>query len=113
MGISIACMLHCLALPVVAALLPFGALGSLAENHWHWLFVVLATPVSVLSAYRAHQAGAPQSFSVAVGVGLGLLLCGVLVHDHKLQVALTLAGALTLAAAHLYNLRRLSGLRPS
>ncbi len=113
MGISIACMLHCLALPVAAALLPFGALGSLAENHWHWLFVVLAAPVSILAAYRAHQAGAPQGFTVAVGVGLGLLLCGVLVHGHLLQVALTLAGALTLAAAHLYNLRRLSGLRPS
>ncbi len=106
-------MLHCLALPVLAALLPFAALGSLAENHWHWVFVALAAPVSIFAVYRSRQSQGFVYFLCAVAAGLTLLTSGVIVEGHDLQVGLTLLGAITLACAHLFHLRRFSAPHPN
>ena len=44
-GLSLACLAHCLALPLAAAFLPL--LSTQAEAAWvHWAFVALAAPVS-------------------------------------------------------------------
>ena len=93
--------------------MPFGVLGALGENHWHWVFVFLAAPISLLAAYRSHRAGAPPAFIYAVALGLALLVAGILVPTHDLQVGLTVAGAVVLATAHISNLRRLSAPHPS
>ena len=45
-GLSIACLAHCLALPVAAAFLPVLGVGS--EAAWaHWAFVAVAAPLSI------------------------------------------------------------------
>ena len=107
MAISLSglCLVHCLALPVLALSLPI--LGAFADAEWvHWLFVVLALPVSMIALL-----GGPGQLSrglvTAALVGLSLLIAGAAGWpDHDWETALTVAGGLVLASVHLINWRR-------
>ena len=95
------CVIHCLALPLLAASLPM--LGVLAEAEWvHKAFVLMAVP---LSGYAISQAlgGGRQIWFVALALlGLGLLLAGAFAEPlHDYETGLTVAGGLILAVAHL------------
>jgi MerC mercury resistance protein len=107
-GVSILCMVHCLALPVLVVLFPFGIFAVLAENHWHWLFLALAAPISLLAFLRTSPHIRSPVFAVGMVLGIVLLAIGVWVDDHDQQIFFTVLGAISLLAAHVYNLRRLS-----
>ena len=107
-GVSILCMVHCLALPVLVVLFPFGIFAVLAENHWHWLFLALAAPISLLAFLRTSPHIRSPMFAVGVVLGIVMLAIGVWVEDHDRQIFFTVLGAISLLAAHVYNLRRLS-----
>jgi hypothetical protein len=101
------CLLHCLALPVVIALLPFA--NELGDGHWHAQMLIVVVPVSVVAfalGFRRHRSGQV----IAVGT-LGLLLLiigGTVVHARygiAADRAFTVAGALILAVAHFRNNR--------
>jgi hypothetical protein len=105
MSLSGLCLLHCLALPVLAVALPF--LGVLAEAEWvHWLFVALAVPVST---YALLGLGGRRSGVLFVGavLGLSLLIAGAAGWpDHESEALMTIAGGLVLATVHALNWRR-------
>jgi 4-amino-4-deoxy-L-arabinose transferase-like glycosyltransferase len=105
-GVSLICLVHCLAMPVLAILFPLGVFAAFAENHWHWLFLMLAAPLSILAVYQANPRGRDRRFLFGVFLGIALLSAGVLIHIHALQVGLTVLGAISLFAAHVHNLRR-------
>ena len=105
-GVSLLCMVHCLALPVLALLFPLGIFASLAHNHWHWLFLVLAAPVSWLAVWRTDARTRDRRFVGGVIFGIAMLAAGVVVESHRLQIGLTVLGAASLLAAHILNLRR-------
>ncbi|MBA3999449.1 MerC domain-containing protein [Brevundimonas sp.] len=102
-GVSGLCLTHCLALPLVASLLPLA--GVWAETEWvHWLFVAIAAPVSLWAFSRP----VTRSWSLAIlaGSGLALLVAGVAAFpSHDWETGLTVAGALLLAGAHTLNWR--------
>ncbi len=105
MGLSALCVVHCLALPFVAAVLPF--LGLLSNSDWvHPLLVLIAAPLSlwaILSsgAWRRWQVSAP------VAAGLTLLALAAFVPAlEPVEVLISVAGALLIAAAHLMNYLR-------
>ncbi|MEO0465572.1 MAG: MerC domain-containing protein [Pseudomonadota bacterium] len=102
LGLSGLCLIHCLALPLMAAALP--ALASVAEAEWlHKAFVVAALPVSLVAMAR----GGGAVFTGLALVGLALLLAGAFAEPlHDYETALTVAGALILSAAHLWRWRR-------
>jgi hypothetical protein len=101
------CLVHCLALPVVLAALPF--FNELSTDHLHAEMLVIVLPVSIfalLSGFRRHR----NSLVMALGAaGLVLLTVGgTYVHSrHGLSAdrALTIAGSLVLAVAHFRNSR--------
>ncbi len=99
-SLSSLCLVHCLALPLLAATLPLA--GVLSEAEWvHQLMALLALPVtlSVIVFSANHRLDA--AFLLLALSGLALLLAAAFVealHDH--EVALTTLGALSLAAAH-------------
>ncbi|MBX9617195.1 MAG: MerC domain-containing protein [Caulobacteraceae bacterium] len=99
------CLVHCLALPVLAITLPF--LGVFAEAEWvHWLFVALAVPASALALLAS---GGQRSWPLVLGatLGLGLLAAGAAGWpDHDLETVLTVSGGLVLATVHALNWRR-------
>lgn len=104
-GLSGLCLLHCLALPVAVAFLPFT--GAWAEAEWvHLLFLGVAVPVSITALARSGGWRSWQVGGLAL-VGLVLLAGGaLLVSDPRAEVGLTGAGGLALASAHLLNWRR-------
>jgi len=102
------CLIHCLALPVLAGSLPLLAIW--AEAEWmHMAFVVLAAPVSLWTLSRPPRESLPKTALILALTGCGLLISGVAAIDDALETLLTVAGGLSLAAAHLINWRRRSG----
>jgi hypothetical protein len=107
MGLSGLCLIHCLALPAVAAILPMVAVWARAE--WvHGLFVACAAPITGLALWRAHRAHpSPPALVVLASLGLTALLLGALGWPRPAwETQVTVAGSLALATAHVWNWRR-------
>jgi hypothetical protein len=101
-GLSGLCLLHCLALPLVASLLPLA--GAWAEHAWvHWAFAWTAAPISLWALTR-RPALAPM---VLGGIGLALLFAGAAeLPSHETETLTTVAGGIIVATAHLLNWNR-------
>ncbi len=99
-GLTAACLAHCLALPLVASLLPL--LGAVAETEWvHWVFVVIAGPLAIVAFGRR---GAPTTLRLLAIVGVLSLIAGAAgFPTHDWETALSVIGALCLASAHTLN----------
>lgn len=99
------CLVHCLGLPLIVALLPgLGLLGDHGETI-HWLLLSIAAPLAwwALSAGRARAGPWPRSVGI---VGLLLMTAAlVLFGDTSAERWLTTAGVLLLAGAHIANWR--------
>lgn len=103
-GLSGLCLVHCLALPLAASLLPVA--GAWAEAEWvHWLFVGTAAPVSLWTLGRRPSRGL-GILGLALA-GLALMVAGAAEFPaHGAETPLTVAGGLLLALAHGLNWRR-------
>ena len=112
-ALSSACLVHCLALPLALLIAP--ALGGwLALPEWlHAAILLLALPAALIAmtdGWRRHRLWTPPLLAAA---GLGLLTLGLAAHEGWLAAAdpeianrlLTSVGAVSLAAAHLFNWR--------
>lgn len=104
-GLSALCLVHCLALPLLVAGLPF--LAQFAEGHLHSQMLVIVLPLSVVAlglGFRHHRSIPIVS---AGAVGMLTLVIGATVAHSQLGLAadrgFTIVGALILAAAHFYN----------
>ncbi len=107
LALSSLCLLHCLALPLLAAALPL--FGAWAQAEWvHLLFVAIALPLTGYALWRADRRHRlPVMAWTAAGLGLGLLLAGALkLPSHAWETPLTVIGSLLLAATHVWNARR-------
>ena len=104
-ALSSLCLVHCLALPLIVAGLPF--LSGFSGGHLHAQMLVVVLPLSIVAlgiGYRRHH----NLRVIAAGTAGMLLLAigGTIAHDHFGLLAdrvLTVTGAITLATAHLYN----------
>lgn len=103
-GLSSLCLIHCLALPLAAGLLPLA--GAWAEAEWvHWLFAAIATPVSLWTLAR--PADRSPTILALAGLGLSLLFLGAAGWPtHEAETPMTVTGGLLLATAHVLNWRR-------
>jgi len=104
-GLSALCLIHCLALPLLVAGLPF--LAQFSEGHLHAQMLVIVLPLSIVAlglGFRHHRSTTIVS---AGAVGMLLLTAGATVAHSQLGLAadrlFTIAGALVLATAHFYN----------
>ena len=106
-GLSALCLVHCLALPALALLLP--VLGLWAQAEWvHVVFVLIAAPVAVLSFVDpSTRRSRSWPLATAAILGLTLMIAGALeVPAAADERVLTVLGGLLLAGAHLANWRR-------
>ncbi|QHL91982.1 MerC family mercury resistance protein [Sphingomonas changnyeongensis] len=103
---SALCLVHCLALPLVALMLPMLAAWVAwpeAFHLWAFAFAVPTSLVALALGVRGHRRAAPL---LAGGAGLALLAAGVAADvPEPAETLLTVAGALALARAHLVNWR--------
>ena len=108
-GLSFACALHCLAVPLFLAILPSSALSGLGDERIHLGLLVLIVPISVFSltvGCRLHR----RRTVVALGVTGICFLCfsALLAHDmggESLETAGTLLGSGIVAFSHALNFK--------
>jgi len=100
--VSSACLVHCLALPLLITALP--TLGWLApDERLHWLLTLMAIPVALyalLPGYRVHR-----SMWILLGglSGVSLMLVSPILFQGMTEEVVTSVGATTLVTAHLFN----------
>ena len=108
MGISIICLVHCLALPLVVTLAPLLAAGFSLDDHslLHWLMLGLAVPLSALGLWLGMRRHGDWRLIVLGAVGIALMFVGVshLLGD-GLEAPLTLLGVSLVLCTHLLNWR--------
>ncbi|WP_115515014.1 MULTISPECIES: MerC family mercury resistance protein [Xanthomonas] len=100
------CLLHCLALPLLAVALPL--LGAWSRAEWvHVVFAAAAVPLSGFALWSTHRRHAlPAPVWALAGLGLaGLALGASGIAGGTLGTPITVTGSLLLASAHLLNLR--------
>lgn len=114
-GLSFVCAVHCLAMPVLVAVLPAAVVLPLEGEAFHFWLACLVLPISVLALFmgcRQHRSWG----IVACGVA-GLLLLGVTaVFGHDLfgesgEKIATVIAVSALAFAHFLNYRTCAQLR--
>ncbi len=102
-ALSITCVVHCVAVPVIAVSAPF--LAVLSGNEWvHWMLALLSIAASsavIASSKTARNPG----FLVPVLLGLALISSGLFAENFGIDEGLpTTIGGFLIAAAHLHRL---------
>lgn len=107
--LSTLCVLHCVALPVLVALMP--VIAQAAENELvHQVLVIIAVPVSLRVIWMSRPLRDNVLFVGVAFTGLGLLLLAAFVEAvSSYEVAITVAGGVLLASAHLWHWVRKCG----
>ena len=104
--VSAACILHCLATPVLVASLPVFAASMLNSEWLHIILAAATVPVASIAfrrGYRCHGSWLP--FLIALP-GLSTLWLTLLAGEsHWLETALVSIGATLLITAHVLNHR--------
>jgi len=107
--LSTICIVHCLAMPFVIALLPVTALAFGGDAHFHALMLWLVVPTSILGfglGVRVHRrAGIVLVGALAVTALAVTALWGHDLWDPSVEVAVNVGASVLLAAAHWRNFR--------
>lgn len=106
-GLSAACLVHCLVLPMAVVAVPFshGWLGH-DEAAVHWLLFgigLVVTGWALAAGFRRH--GAAVILLIGASGLLVMLLGATHLFDRSLEATLTVAGAVIVAVAHVLNLK--------
>ncbi len=106
-AVSTACMVHCIALPVLLVFLPGLAVLVPSAESVHLALVAVLVAVAAAAfvpGYRRHRRRAVLALA---GLGLALVTVGALAHGlgEWVETALTVSGSIVLTSAHLLNRR--------
>ena len=108
MGLSVLCLVHCLALPWLLASLPAVAIAALPEGlrDNEWLHAALIAPVLLVSGPVLLRGSPGQVRSALVMSAFAALIGALFLGNETGEQALTVAGAALLMAAHWERLRQ-------
>jgi hypothetical protein len=105
MLISVLCLVHCLAAPLLVAAVPALGLGFLALDGIHVAFaiaVLLAAVIALIPGYRQHR----HVSVIALGAaGVLAVAAGTTLPAGVPETTVTVIGSCLLIAAHVTNLR--------
>ncbi len=102
-GLPVLCLLHCLALPLLATLMPL-AVQAVEGELTHRILAVVAVPLSLRVVWKTLSDGGSRLFVGAALIGLGLLLLAAFVEALSAHEELiTVVGGALLCAAHLWH----------
>ena len=108
-ALSTICIVHCLAMPVLIAVLPVAALAVGGDGHFHSLMLWFVVPTSVLGfglGLRVHRRIDIVAMGAAAIAALAAAaLWGHSAWDPSLEVIANVAASVLLAAAHWRNFR--------
>lgn len=109
MGLSGLCLVHCVLLGPLLALLPMVSRELLPgwESGPEWFHAVLLFPIIIVSGPVLLRGARSNPLIGAIGAAALALIGGaLLVELEATERALTIAGSLLLVSAHVLNLRR-------
>ena len=103
---SAACMIHCLALPLLLAAAPsLSAIIAIPESFHRWV-LMFAAPVAVVALLGGNMRHGTRWPLYVGAAGLGLMTLGAFgLPEGRVEVAVTVAGSIFVATAHIANLR--------
>lgn len=105
--LSAVCIVHCLAVPLVVAVLPIAAVSFGESEHFHGLMMWLVVPTSLVGftlGYRLHRRAGLVALGAAGVVILGTAaLWGHTAWTEAVEVTVSVAGSLLLGLAHWWN----------
>ena len=108
-ALSTICIVHCLAMPLLIAVLPVAALAIGGDGHFHSLMLWFVVPTSVLGfglGLRVHRRiDIVAMGAVAIAALAAAALWGHSAWDPSLEVTANVAASVLLAAAHWRNFR--------
>jgi hypothetical protein len=108
-ALSTICIVHCLAMPFVIAVLPIAAFAVGGDGHFHSLMLWFVVPTSVLGfglGVRVHKrVDIVLMGAVAIAVLAAAALWGHSAWDPSVEVLVNVAASILLAAAHWRNFR--------
>ena len=108
-GLSLACAIHCLVLPVLLILLPSLAALNIHDESFHLWMVIAVIPTSLYAlSLGCKEHKRYQLFYMGI-IGLTLLLLALMLGEERIGEAgekiLTVAGSCFLAVGHWFNFR--------
>jgi hypothetical protein len=107
--LSAICIVHCLAVPLVVAILPIAAVSFGEDQHFHELMLWLVVPTSFLGfllGYRLHgRSGLVMLGAAGVTVLVTVAIWGHTAWSTGIEISVSVAGSLLLATAHWLNFR--------
>jgi len=108
-ALSTICIVHCLAMPFVIAVLPLAAFAVGGDGHFHTLMLWFVVPTSVLGfglGVRVHRrADIVALGAVAIAVLATTALWGHAAWDSSVEVFANVGASILLATAHWWNFR--------
>jgi membrane protein implicated in regulation of membrane protease activity len=108
-ALSTICIVHCLAMPFVIAVLPVAAFAVGGDGHFHSLMLWFVVPTSVLGfalGLRVHRRVDIVLFGAVAIAGLAVTaLWGHSTWDPSVEVVVNVTASVLLAAAHWRNFR--------
>ena len=108
-GLSMACAVHCLLLPVALVMIPSLAATVFGDEQFHQLMIVVVLPTSLLALTLGCRQHREMSIMVIGVVGLAIIVFAALFGYDLLgetgEKAATLIGASLIALSHVRNQR--------
>jgi hypothetical protein len=108
-ALSTICIVHCIAMPLLVAVLPLAAFTVGGDGHFHALMLWFVVPTSVIGfalGYRVHRRFDVVAFgALAIAVLTVVALWGHSVWEPTVEVVINVVASMALAAAHWRNFR--------
>lgn len=108
-GLSVACAIHCLALPILILMLPSITALKLDNEAFHLWMVVAVIPCSIYSLFLGCKEHNRRQLVFLTFIGLGMLLLALLLGEERIgavgEKVMTLVGASIVALGHWRNFR--------
>ena len=107
--LSTVCIVHCLAMPFLLAVVPIAALVVDGDGHFHALMLWLVVPTSVLGfalGYRVHhRSGLVVQGAIAIAILAVVAYWGHGAWTISVEVFVNIVASVALASAHWRNFR--------
>lgn len=104
---SVICLIHCMAMPFILALLPFMGLSFLDTEEAHWVLATLIIGFALVAIFPAYLKHKRPGILSAMIVGMLLVVFGAFFAEHTLghayEMPLLVVGNLILVATHWRN----------
>ncbi len=108
-SLSLLCAIHCLALPLIVALLPSLAALGLEDEAFHFWMVIAVIPTSVIALTMGCKKHKRYSVLMIGAVGLCILAAAAFLGEDILsefwEKGLSLIGTTFIAVGHVWNYR--------